>query len=143
MRNGLGFIHDISRKFQIQAHGVGDGENVHVFVVGIAQDLHDFSLGLFIGLGEFFNVHDDFLAVFGAVFPFLWNENVVRDSFVVGNDETETHGVVVNADDAVICPLENGNDLAFAPLVRILGGNLFHQYSVFVHGGVHLGAVNV
>ena len=66
-----------------------NGDDVHTWIIFMSDYMDDLSFSTVSAFWVFCNFNNDFMSFYCTIHAVGWNENVVRDSFVVSNYKTK------------------------------------------------------
>lgn len=92
---------------------MNDGKDVDAGVVFVAENLDNFPFRTHPAFRIACQADDDFVPLDGAVFGVLRNKDVIRDFFIVGNDEAEVFRLCICADNLLNAALNDADDGPF------------------------------
>ena len=139
---GAGFCQDFVREAEREIVLAQDGEHVHAFGIGRAEDFHDLAFGIRVAGFPLLEINYDFVTDVGGTADVLrfGHVDVVLHARVIGDDVEEAIAAPERADDAHAFAVEDADDLAGGDGLLLRAQALcFHiqadEDAVAIHGG--------
>jgi len=147
VRHRLGLGHHLVREPFRKLMLADDRQNIDAGIVLVAENFDDLARRRRASFGIRHDAGDDLLPRHRAVEPFLRDEQVAVDPFVIRDDEAERFVMLERADDLRDRPLHDAHDFAFQAAARAAPRAALRrharQHDVAVHRAFQIVRVNV